>query len=645
MKKEICLLVIIAGLLILSTVSGGILDFFKSPVTGKASSQGTSLSITVQALLPTLTIISPTSTTYSTNSILLNYTTANADTVWYSLDGASNITINSSTTLILADGSYSLFLYANNSEGNINWTNVSFSVDTSGGGVVGGGGGGGSVIGKKDFLVDKEEVDFSVEKGRGSITIKNTEKSSQSFELSLSSDLKDLVSVSETSFTLESGEERIVYLDLLDKKIEGDIRGTLRIRGKDREKEITIKITFIDPKKFEIREITRIPTYLSLEFEYDKGVINLIGKSLETGFYPTLSHNVEKEFRINSYSKDEDLLYSYSFDPGSLFSDENELEKSEEGLIKFEKNEFYLAVPEASKKIEILKRGEKTDVESKVESGVLISSETPTETEIDYEEENVSLSSFDDCEDECRYDEHEIICAENEYTEKTCGNYDSDLCMEWNIENEGIDWIVSEISNCVDDKREIVSVERVCNSEPRSKIIPCGCVLQLEKGLNFVSICEELSDSDYSIENILRLIGDYEYILEWDAFERRYRLWNKEGTQEFSKFDKEKSYFIYYTGEPRAVSLEGKLYEDIDIEVPRGLNTPIYPYETYAEIKEDNFYGLNFDYIFVWDNKNKKFRMYNSDGTQEINKILFGEGFFVNNPEGRINYKSPDRTI
>ena len=268
------------------------------------------------------------------------------------------------------------------------------------------------------------------------------------------------------------------------------------------------------------------------------------------------------------------------------------------------------------------------------------------ETQKDYEgEEDISLSYFDACENECKYDEYEIICIEDRYTEKMCGDYDSDSCMEWNIEYENIDWTVSEISECVNDKREVVFVDRVCNNKPKRKVISCGCVLQLEKGLNFVSICEELSDQDYSMENILGLIEDYEYILEWDNSKKRYKLWNKRGTQEFSKFDKEKSYFIYYTGEPMDISLEGNLYEDISIEILGGLNTPLYPYETYTKIRDDDFYGLDFDYILVWNNKNKKFMIYNTKGTQEINKILFGEGFFINSLDGKINYKVFNRTL
>ncbi len=87
---------------------------------------------------PTLTIQSPTSTTYATASVWFNIT--GSETLnWsaYSLDGAANVTmVNSSgnwnrQNASMADGSHNVKFYANDSSGNMgNSSTISFSVDT-----------------------------------------------------------------------------------------------------------------------------------------------------------------------------------------------------------------------------------------------------------------------------------------------------------------------------------------------------------------------------------------------------------------------------------------------------------------------------------------------------------------------------------
>ena len=82
---------------------------------------------------PAISILSPEDKTYSVNSVLLTFT-VNESSSWigYSLDGQMNVTISGNTTLAdLSDGAHSLRVYANDTAGNMGYSDtVYFAVDT-----------------------------------------------------------------------------------------------------------------------------------------------------------------------------------------------------------------------------------------------------------------------------------------------------------------------------------------------------------------------------------------------------------------------------------------------------------------------------------------------------------------------------------
>ena len=121
-----------------------------------ATSRRVSLTVSPSPAIPIISIISPENTTYSTNTILLNYSITNeADSIWYNLDNGGNITINSPIFFDAAEGSHILYLYANNSQGT-SVKSVIFSIKIeiaqppSGGGGGGGGGSGGNKTGQQE---------------------------------------------------------------------------------------------------------------------------------------------------------------------------------------------------------------------------------------------------------------------------------------------------------------------------------------------------------------------------------------------------------------------------------------------------------------------------------------------------------------
>ncbi|MEK6840812.1 MAG: hypothetical protein AABX79_02570 [Nanoarchaeota archaeon] len=99
-------------------------------ITGNATSAGISLTITISGP-PTLTLLKSENETYFTATNLeLNFTAFSADSIWYKIDSGSNVTITGNTTFNTTSGQHTLYLFANNSDGNSS-KNVTFRVNTT----------------------------------------------------------------------------------------------------------------------------------------------------------------------------------------------------------------------------------------------------------------------------------------------------------------------------------------------------------------------------------------------------------------------------------------------------------------------------------------------------------------------------------
>jgi len=134
MKKKVSLLIIIfisfIYLLIISSINGETLT--GETVTGEVSAQPTNVSIQVIRFAPFLSILSPENKTYLKNeSLLLNFTVTDEEIVWYNFDNTANTTITSAIFFNISQGSHTLYMFANNSEGNITSKNVTFSVNST----------------------------------------------------------------------------------------------------------------------------------------------------------------------------------------------------------------------------------------------------------------------------------------------------------------------------------------------------------------------------------------------------------------------------------------------------------------------------------------------------------------------------------
>ncbi|MBI2056979.1 hypothetical protein HYT91_01865, partial [Candidatus Pacearchaeota archaeon] len=92
----------------------------------------TASTLTSDTTSPTITIQSPTNSTYATTSIDLNVSANETINAWqYTLNsGTTNITFTPNTTITANEGSNILIVYANDSSNNVGSLNVNFSVDT-----------------------------------------------------------------------------------------------------------------------------------------------------------------------------------------------------------------------------------------------------------------------------------------------------------------------------------------------------------------------------------------------------------------------------------------------------------------------------------------------------------------------------------
>ncbi|MEK6855276.1 MAG: hypothetical protein AABX73_03570 [Nanoarchaeota archaeon] len=101
-------------------------------VTGEVTTVTASVTIVVTGP-PTLTIIYPQNNTYWNNVSLRLQVTTNGDNVWYNINEGANTTFNKTVGNYFntSTGAKTIYVFANNSAGNVTKKNVTFSIDYS----------------------------------------------------------------------------------------------------------------------------------------------------------------------------------------------------------------------------------------------------------------------------------------------------------------------------------------------------------------------------------------------------------------------------------------------------------------------------------------------------------------------------------
>ncbi|MBI4116752.1 hypothetical protein HY449_03335 [Candidatus Pacearchaeota archaeon] len=131
MKKEV-LFVLLAAIVFLTIIYQTKAE--NNVITGESVTGDVTnilvLNITVSGP-PGLTLLSPKNHTYfSSQNLVLNFSVSDEEWIKYSIDSAANVTITGNIKFNTSEGSHSLFLYANNSNG-LTIENVTFFVNSN----------------------------------------------------------------------------------------------------------------------------------------------------------------------------------------------------------------------------------------------------------------------------------------------------------------------------------------------------------------------------------------------------------------------------------------------------------------------------------------------------------------------------------
>lgn len=127
MKKEAIFLMLLGILFLVFAGFKPLIDKITGEIITSEAISYASLNITI-AGPPTLTLLHPRNHTYlSSQNLNLNFSASGEEWIKYSLDSAENVTITGNIKFNTTEGSHSLFLYANNSNG-LTIKNVTFFV-------------------------------------------------------------------------------------------------------------------------------------------------------------------------------------------------------------------------------------------------------------------------------------------------------------------------------------------------------------------------------------------------------------------------------------------------------------------------------------------------------------------------------------
>ena len=88
-----------------------------------------SIFFTIDTTPPNIIIVSPTATTYTTQTITLTLSSDDAVSYWYSIDDGSNQSWPDSVPALIPEGTHTIHAYGNDSVGNIGYASVTFTIE------------------------------------------------------------------------------------------------------------------------------------------------------------------------------------------------------------------------------------------------------------------------------------------------------------------------------------------------------------------------------------------------------------------------------------------------------------------------------------------------------------------------------------
>lgn len=157
------------------------------------------------------------------------------------------------------------------------------------------------------------------------------------------------------------------------------------------------------------------------------------------------------------------------------------------------------------------------------------------------------------------------------------------------------------------------------------------CNIMLREGWNLISVCSNMTNK--TVPNALKDIeGDYRYVLEWNESREGFEIFSPLAADNpFNELSENKSYFIYLLSQNDSINAGGKPFQDMEIPLFFGWNTPIYPYEFETEISGYlESINSSYRYVMVWNASGQKFLIFSPLAVEnDFTNITGGEGQFI----------------
>jgi len=166
------------------------------------------------------------------------------------------------------------------------------------------------------------------------------------------------------------------------------------------------------------------------------------------------------------------------------------------------------------------------------------------------------------------------------------------------------------------------------------------CNIFLGEGWNLISICSNMTNK--TIEAALKdITGEYRYVLEWNESNQKFSVFSPLAVENpFTELSENKSYFVYLFSLNGSINPGGKKFEDVEIPLVLGWNSPIYPYEFETDIlKYLKSINNSYKYVMVWNASEQRFLIFSAySAINDFRNISSGEGQFIyiSNASGAI---------
>jgi hypothetical protein len=136
-----------------------------------------------------------------------------------------------------------------------------------------------------------------------------------------------------------------------------------------------------------------------------------------------------------------------------------------------------------------------------------------------------------------------------------------------------------------------------------------------------------------TVQDALRDIdGQYRYVLEWNESNQNFIAFSPLAAENpFTELSENKSYFVYLMPSEGEINPSGRLFDDMEIPLVFGWNTPAYPYnfET-GIIRYLETINNSYRYVMVWNASGQRFLIYSPLAVEnEFYNITAGQGQFI----------------